>query len=254
MTPRARPVGPRRFETTHWSLVLAAREAEPAAARHALEALCETYWYPLYAHIRRAGHTPADAEDLTQAFMARLIERRWFEAATREKGRLRSFMLRSLDNFLSNQARSRRAARRGGGTTIVPIEPGEGERRYVREPPDLDTPDVVFDRQWALAIIEGAIEKLAADADARGRRREFDTLRSALAGEADRGDYAGWARTLGTSEGAVKVAVHRLRRRFRDRVRRAIAATLAEPAHAGIDEELDHLLRVLRRPAGGLHR
>jgi RNA polymerase sigma-70 factor (ECF subfamily) len=236
----------RRFETTRWSLVAAARDGDAETARVALSALCERYWYPLYAFVRRTGHAPADAEDLTQGFLAQLLERRGFEQARADRGRLRSFLLRSLRNFLMNEADARHAAKRGGGAITVPIELEAGEARFAREPAAPDTPETIFDRTWARAVLDGVLDRLRDEARAAGRADEFAVLRHALTGDADRGAYQAWARELGTTEGAVKVAVHRLRRQFRERVRDAIADTLTDPDDPAVDDELAFLSGILR--------
>jgi RNA polymerase sigma-70 factor (ECF subfamily) len=231
------------FDTTRWSVIAAARGPDPDAARAALATLCEAYWYPLYAFIRRWGADPEAARDLTQGFFVSLLERRDFELVRPERGRFRTFLLASAKHFLLNEAARRRAAKRGGGATPLPLVFDEAEGRYQFEPADLATPETLYERRWALTLIERVLAALRTDWDAAGRAAEFDELKESLLGGAPAGGYAEAARRLGTTEGALKVAVHRLRRKFQTRLRREIGRTVAD--QADIDDEIQYLVRAL---------
>jgi len=234
------------FETTRWSLVLAAGSNDSSAARAALATLCETYWYPLYAYTRRRGADAEDARDLTQAFLASLIERRDFERVRQDRGRFRAFLLASLQHFIANDAASRRAAKRGGRVTVLPIAPrafDDAEGRYHVEPSDTTTPETLYERRWALTVIDRVLAALREEWEVQSRVEEFDELKACLMRETPPGGYAGVASRLGTSEGAVKVAVHRLRRKFQDQLRRDIAHTVSDPAD--VDDEIRYLLKAL---------
>jgi DNA-directed RNA polymerase specialized sigma24 family protein len=222
--------------------VLAAGGNDPQAAREALSSLCHTYWYPLYAYLRRKGLDPEDARDLTQGFLASLIERQDFERLHQDRGRFRGFLLASLKHYVSNWSARERTQKRGGGWHIVPLENAEG--RYVAEPEDRATPETLFERRWALAVVDGLLADLRAQWTAQGRASEFDELKACLLGQTPAGGYAAVAARLETSEGAVKAAVHRLRRRFQSLLRLRVAETVAE--EGDIDEEIRHLIRVLR--------
>jgi RNA polymerase sigma factor (sigma-70 family) len=241
----ARPVGGRRFVTTRWSRVLAAGQAQSTASREALAGLCEIYWYPLYAYVRRWGYDPDRAQDLTQEFFARLLEKHYLRDADPARGRFRSFLLASLKHFLSNERDRESAVKRGGRATIVPLEIETAEGMYQREPPDADTPEKVFERRWAMTLLGRALSRLAAEFAESGRSDTFRRLEGYLTGESDTVPYAELARDLGMTEGAVKVAVHRLRRRFGTVLRAEIAETVSDPAQ--VDEEIRELFRVLTR-------
>ena len=231
------------FDTTQWSLVVAAGAEDSAAARPALAALCEAYWYPLYAYVRRWGAGPDDACDLTQAFLASLLERRDFRHVRQERGRFRSFLLASLQHFLANDAARRRTLKRGGGVAPVPLVVDEAEGRYRVEPADPATPESLYERRWALLVIDRVLGQLRDEWDAEGRTMEFDLLKACLLGQAPPGGYAAVAGRLDTTEGAVKAAVHRLRRRFQEHLRRTIAHTVADPNE--VDDEIRYLIRAL---------
>lgn len=223
--------------------MIAAGGGEGSAARQALAALCETYWYPLYAYLRRRGHDADDARDLTQAFLASLLERRGFENLHRERGRFRAFLLASLQHFIANDAAHRRALKRGGGVAPLSLTFDDAEGRYRHEPAEPMTPERIFDRRWALTVIEGVFQRLRATWRQAGRAEEFDALRDGLLGEAPAGGYAAVADRLGTTEGAVKVAVHRLRRAFQKELKRQIAETVLDPAE--VDDEIRYLIRAV---------
>jgi RNA polymerase sigma-70 factor (ECF subfamily) len=216
------------FAHTRWSVVLAAQD--PVRATTALEELCRTYWYPLYAYVRRCGHSAEDAQDLTQAFFARLLEKNWLESVAPEKGRFRAFLLVALKHFLANEWDKARAQKRGGGVVPVSLD---AETRYQREPRDELSPDRLFDRQWALAVLAIVLHRLG------DKQRLFAALRGTLTGEEPAGGYAAVARQLGLNEGAIKVAVHRLRKRYRELLRAEIAQTVSDPAQ--VAEELRSL-------------
>jgi RNA polymerase sigma-70 factor (ECF subfamily) len=208
-----------------------------------LSALCEAYWYPLYAFIRRWGADPDAARDLTQGFFISLLERRAFELARPERGRFRTFLLASAKHFLLNEAARSRAAKRGGGAAPLPLAFDEAEGRYQFEPADVTTPETLYERRWALTLIERVLAALRTDWEASGRTAEFDELKESLLGGGPTGGYAAAALRLGTSEGALKVAAHRLRRKFQKRLRQEIGDTVADPSE--IDDEIQYLVRVL---------
>jgi DNA-directed RNA polymerase specialized sigma24 family protein len=231
------------FETTQWSVVVAAGGDDSSAARAALATLCEAYWYPLYAYVRRRGTNADDARDLTQGFLASLLERRDFEHLNRERGRFRAFLLASLQHFLSNDAARRRTQKRGGGITLLPLSFDDAEGRYRIEPEEPATPETLYERRWALTVIERVMGQLRRDWEATGRGLEFDELKSCLLGTHPPGGYAAIADRLGTSEGAVKTAVHRLRRTFQVSLRKDIAETVSDPSD--VDDEIRYLVRAL---------
>jgi RNA polymerase sigma-70 factor (ECF subfamily) len=231
------------FETTRWSLIVAAGGDDSHAARTALAALCEAYWYPLYAYVRRWGASADDARDLTQGFLASLLERRDFERLHPDRGRFRAFLLASLQHFLANDAARRRTLKRGAGVTLIPLAFDDAEGRYLVEPAEPATPETLYERRWALTVIDRVLADLRRDWDASGRGAEFDELKASLLGSGPPGGYAAVAQRLGTTEGAVKVAVHRLRRRFQTRLRQDIAETVSDSSD--IDDEIRYLVRAL---------
>jgi RNA polymerase sigma-70 factor (ECF subfamily) len=219
---------PSHFATTHWSLVLAARDRAEASADDALASLCTLYWYPLYAYVRRSGHTPDDAHDLTQEFFTRLLEKDWLAGVDQEKGKFRSFLLASCAHFLSNEGHRVRAKKRGGGRAVLSLEATDAEGRYRTEPADDLTPEKLFERRWALALLQQVMARLREEFETRGKGELFDRLRGFLVGEKGSG-YRQAADALGLSEGSVKVAVHRLRQRYRDLLHEEIARTVDTP-------------------------
>jgi RNA polymerase sigma factor (sigma-70 family) len=231
------------FETTRWSLVVAAGSGDSSAARAALATLCETYWYPLYAYVRRRGTSPDDARDLTQGFLMSLLERRNFEHLRQHRGRFRAFLLASLQHFLANDAARRRAQKRGGGAAILPLAFDEAESRYLVEPAESTTPETLYERRWALTVIDRVLDDLRSEWHADGRAAEFVELKSCLLGVNPPGGYAAIAARLGTTEGAVKTAVHRLRRKFQKALRNDIAETVSNPED--VDDEIRYLVRAL---------
>ncbi len=233
----------RSFATTRWSLVRVAGAADDPAARDALAALCRTYWYPLYAYVRRRGCQPAEAQDVTQAFFTQLLEHRTLAAAAQARGRFRSFLLKCLQNFLSGERRRQAAEKRGGGRVALPLDFETGEDRYRREPADTDTPERLFERRWALTLLEQALADLRREYQASGRERLFTELELHLQGDDAALPYTDVAGRLEMTEGAVKVAAHRLRRRYRELLREQIAQTV-ETAE-DVDDELRDLLHAL---------
>ena len=233
------------FVTTRWTLVLAAARTPSPKSAAALEAICRAYWYPLYAYARRCGQTPADAQDLTQEFFRLLLEKRWLEDADREKGRLRSFLVGAMKHFMAKEWRRASAQRRGGGQVHVPMDTAFAEGRHAADPDAGLAADEVFDRQWALTLLDLTMERLQAEFGAAGRATDFAILKDSLTASHGAIDYASVASRLGASEGAARVAVHRLRKRFREIYREEIAHTL--PAGTDADAEMRHLANALAR-------
>ena len=232
------------FRTTHWSEVLAAGEAASARAHEALGKLCQTYWFPLYAFVRRSGHDKQDAQDLTQEFLARLIAREGLAAVRPTKGRFRSFLLVSLKNFLADDRDRAQAQKRGGGRPMVSLDDSSAETLYQLEAKNELAPDRIFERRWACALLENVMTRLAEEQAAAGKGDLFNSLRPFLAGEADGLAYADVARSLNLSEEAARMTVSRLRRRYRQLLRREVANTVADPAE--IDAELRDLLTAVQ--------
>jgi RNA polymerase sigma-70 factor (ECF subfamily) len=234
-------LGPSQFPTTRWTLVVAAGDSHRKEAGPALVSLCENYWYPLYAYLRRRGYSSDQAQDLTQEFFIRVLEGRYLDRAEREKARFRSFLLTSLKFFVADEADRQRAHKRGGGV-VVPLEFSSGEERYQREPAHDETPERIFERRWALSVLDRVLEKLRNEFVQHGRPEHFERLKIFLLGQSD-APYAALAREMNTSEGALKVAIHRLRKRYRDLFRQEIADTVADPAE--VESELRYLAAVL---------
>jgi RNA polymerase sigma-70 factor (ECF subfamily) len=243
---------PGRFATTHWSVVLAARARGEPQAEEALSALCRTYWYPLYAYIRRRGHSAEDAQDLTQAFFTRLLEKNDLAQVDPQKGRFRSFLLAACNHFLSNERDRQKAQKRGGGRAALSLDWSDAEGRYLVEPADGLTPERLFERRWALTLLDQVLTRLRAEYAERGKEHLFDALRGAMAGEPDAASYRDSARQLGLSEGAVKVAIHRLRQRYRELLRDEIGRTVGAPEQ--IDDEVRDLFAALAADAGPRRR
>lgn len=229
---------------TLWSVVLAAGSTDSVVARPALQQLCSTYWYPLYSFARRQGFGPADAEDITQGFFAHLLEHDGLRGLDRARGRFRSFLLASLRNFINNLREHQAAKKRGGGREIVSLDAAAAEEKFGIEPRDpAETPEKLFDRQWAHALLDRALGRLRGEFAAAGKAGHFDALQETLAGERVTGGYAALGGRLGMSEGAVKVAVHRFRLRYREVIREEIAATIGSPGD--IEDELRELFAAL---------
>jgi RNA polymerase sigma factor (sigma-70 family) len=231
------------FLTTHWSVVLTAGRNDTTRARDALAKLCQTYWYPLYAYVRRRGHSPEGAQDLTQEFFARLLEKNWVGNADQTKGRFRSFLLSTMNHFLSDEWDKARAQKRGGGVPAVPLQLDTAETRYGVEPSDSATPERIFERRWALTLLEKVLHCLQTEYEQEGRADLFAALHPCLVGERTSQPYAELAVKLGVNEGTVKSAVHRLRQRYRQLLRDEIANTVA--GTDAVDEEMRHLFAVL---------
>jgi len=231
-----------KFPTTRWTLVVSAGREPDSRCTDALASLCERYWYPIYAFTRRRGYSRDEAQDLTQEFFAQVLEKRYLERADREKGRFRTFLLSSLQYFLCDQADRRLALKRGGGRPHLPFLMESGESVYQHEPSHEETPERVFERRWALALLDRVLARLRDDFVREGRGKHFDRLKLFLL-EAGEVPYATVALELGTSEGAIKVAVHRLRKRYREVFRAEIADTVASPSD--VEGEIRYLLAAL---------
>ena len=227
------------FVTTHWSVVLCAQDSDSPRSREALESLCRTCWYPLYAYARRTGHSAPDAEDLTQGFFARLLEKDYLKAAAREKGRFRTFLLVALKRYLANEWDRQHAQKRGGFAPVVPIDQDLAESRFASEPAHNLPADLLFDRQWAMTLLERSMTQLQQEYLASGRAQLFDYLRPCLTKDESALPYAQIAGRLKLTEAAVKMAVHRLRSRYREILRHEIAQTVSTPEE--IEEEIRHL-------------
>jgi RNA polymerase sigma-70 factor (ECF subfamily) len=225
-------------------VVLAAGDGDSVPARRALEALCGVYWYPIYVYVRRKGHGPDDAEDLTQEFFAQFIAKELLRLADRNKGRFRTFLLATLDHFLAREWSRAHRQKRGGQFTFVSLDQPSPEERYRLEPVDHETPEKKFTKQWALAVLQNALVALEKESAAAGKRAFFDEVRGVLSDDPDDGAYAGIGGRLGMTEGAVRVAVHRLRRRYGELLRDEVAQTVGSASEA--EDELRHLMRVLR--------
>jgi RNA polymerase sigma-70 factor (ECF subfamily) len=223
--------------------VVSAGDSDTTIAREALAGLCQTYWYPLYAYVRRRNFSPPDAEDLTQEFFARFLEHRWVGDADREKGRFRTFLLSAMNHFLANEWDKARAQKRGGGVPLLPLEIDTAETRYVREPADDVTPEQHFEQRWAMTLLETVVNRLRAQYEHDGKADLFAALNPCLVGDHTSQPYEELAVKLGLTEGAVKSAVHRMRHRYRLLLRDEIAQTVATPGE--VDEELRHLIAVL---------
>jgi len=235
------PRGRGRFATTRWSLILSAGEASDERAEEALAHLCEIYWHPVYAVIRRQGYGADDALDLTQEFFARVIEKNYFGAADPSRGRFRGFLSTSVRHFLSNERDRAHAAKRGGHRHPVSLDVQTAEGWYQLEARDELTPEKLFDRSWTLVVMDRALSDLERHYRSNGKQDLYDALKGFLTGDSEGTAYAAVGRGLNMSEGAVKVAVHRLRRQFRDRLVEQIAETVSSADE--VDAELRHLLK-----------
>jgi RNA polymerase sigma factor (sigma-70 family) len=232
----------RAFETTHWSVVLTARDGDGSRARAALSELCAAYWQPLYAFVRRLGHCADDAADLTQAYFLCFLEKSYLDNVAPERGRFRAFLLASMRHFVANEWDRRKAQRRAGDLEALSLDFLVAEERFAAEERRERSPEAEFEHRWALAVVDHALSALERSETRAGRADQFGELKASLT-EASESSYREIAERLGQSEGAVKVSVHRLRRRFGDALRETIGETVADPAQ--IDDELKHLLRSL---------
>ena len=231
------------FVTTRWTMVLSAgRKSSPHSDR-ALAELCQTYWYPLYAYIRRQGRTKEDAEDLVQAFFARFLEKNYLEGLAAERGKFRAFLLAALKHFLANEWDKAQAQKRGGGAEHLSLNWQDADDRFHLDPPDPTNPERLFDREWALALLDRVIARLAAECIQDGKAELFARAKGFLTVGRDAIPYADAAHELGLEEGTLRVAVHRLRKRYRALLREEIAQTLVEPGQ--VEEELRSLMAAL---------
>jgi len=231
------------FATTHWTVILAAGQNASPLAHEALEMLCRTYWYPLYAFIRRQGHGPHDAQDLTQAFFARFLEKDYLHDVHRERGKFRSFLLASLKHFLANEWDRSQAQKRGGGHILIPLDQETTEHRYQLEPREELTAEKIYERRWALTLLDQVLDRLRDEFLAGGKGAQFEALKIFLSAGKGSIPYATVAAKLGSTPEAIKVAVHRLRKRYRELLRAEIANTVTTPAE--VDEEIRYLFRAL---------
>ena len=233
------PDSPRTFATTHWSVVLAAGKDESPPARTAMETLCRAYWYPLYFYIRRLGHSPEDAQDLTQEFLARLVHKDYLKGVKQEKAKFRSFLLVALKGFLANEWDRAHRLKRGGGRELVSFDAQDTENRFLAEPVDQMSPEKAFEHRWALALLDQVLNRLEKEFCAANKGPLFEELKGLLSGEQTGSSYAELGRRFEMSESNVKVTVHRLRRRYRELLREEVAATVDTPEEA--NEEIRHL-------------
>jgi RNA polymerase sigma-70 factor (ECF subfamily) len=231
------------FMATRWSVVLAARDRQSPQVAEALETLCCNYWYPLYAFVRRQGRSPHDAEDLTQAFFARLLERNDLAAVDRARGKFRSFLLASMKHFLANEWDRAKAQKRGGDKVILSIDRDSAEETYKFEPVDRLSADKIFERRWAMTLLDRTLERLAAEYEQDGKGDIFESLKATISAGESGLSYAEIAKRLGSSEGAIKVGAHRLRQRYREVLRAEIAETVSSGEE--LEDELRNLFAVL---------
>jgi RNA polymerase sigma-70 factor (ECF subfamily) len=233
-----------RFATTRWTIVsTAARGTESPETRRALESLCQGYWFPLYAYLRRRGYSKDEAEDYTQAFFAHLLEKHGLQHVEPGKHRFRSYLLASLNNFLIDDWRRKQALKRGGGRRTVPLEVGDAEHRYSLEPGDDLTPEILFDQAWALTVIRRALEALRSEYEAAGKLRLFECLKGQITPDQEAGSYREVAADLGISEGLARVAAHRMRLRLGDLIRAEVAETVTSPKQ--LEDEIGDLFTAL---------
>ncbi len=233
------------FETTHWSVVLTAAEGKSSDARSALAELCRCYWPPLYGFIRRRGYSVEEAQDLTQGFFAELIEKNYVAQADQELGRFRTFLLAALKHHISHERERRSARKRGGGRVIFSLDFASAEKEYACEPATDITPEHLFERRWALTVLRKALENLERQYCEAGRSEEFARYRPFLTGDNESTSYARLAADTGGTEGAIRVAVHRLRQRFRRSLKAEVAQTVRSESDA--EDELNQLFVVLGR-------
>ncbi len=239
------PERPGLFPATQWTVILAAGATPSPESAAALEHLCHAYWYPLYVFVRRCGHSPPDAQDLTQEFFALLLQHNWVAQADRERGRFRSFLLMALKRFLAKEWDKSKTIKRGGQVRLVPLRLDDSETRYAREPADTCTPEQVFEKQWALTLLGAVLGRLRQDYVREGKGLLFQALEPCLIGPHETQPYVELGARLRMTEGAVKMAVSRLRERYRSFLKEEIRQTVASVAE--VDEELRHLFRVLSR-------
>lgn len=234
-----------RFATTNWSLILRAADGDDAEAELAMALLCEAYWYPVYAFVRRQGHPAADAEDLTQGYFARFLEKGFIREVRPEHGRFRAFLFVSVKNFLHNERDRVRAQKRGGGRRLVSLDAVTAERNYEPRVAEGTTPEDLFERSWAQTVFDRVLDQLEQQASRRGREARMARLRPFLVGAETTGAYAEVAAEWGVGESAVRAAVHRLRKDFAGRLREEVARTVTDGTE--VDDEVRHILTVLGR-------
>lgn len=234
---------PERFRTTQWSLVLAARDRTSPEARQALQELCEAYWYPLYAFIRRCGHPVEEAKDLTQEFFVRLLEKDFLAMVDQSRGKFRSFLMAACKHFLANERDRARTLKRGGGREFLSFDAHAGESRYVAEPTHDLTAERLFERRWALMLLHHVLGRLRDEFQQAGKGEQFEQLKVFLTGEKPAEHYAQVAEAMRVTPGAVRVAVHRLRRRYRELLREEIARTVNDPGQ--VEAEIRDLMTAL---------
>jgi RNA polymerase sigma factor (sigma-70 family) len=239
--PVSATVASMRFETTNWSVILKATEGESSVAREALATLCQTYWAPIYAFIRSRGQAPTDAEDLTQAYFTRFLDKGYLHDFSPERGRFRTFLRASVSHFLANEWDRQRALKRGGGRAPVSLDGVEEVEGHLRVPVDTVTPEVLFEREWAASVLRRCLERLRREQADSGR---FDALKPFLVGDGGPEGYGAVARELGLQESSVRVAVHRLRRRFCEVLREEVGRTVSNPGD--VDGEIRWLLSAVR--------
>ena len=226
-------------------MVVAASHGHAERGRESLARLCQDYWFPLYAYVRRRGHSPDEAQDLTQAFFARLLEKNWVAGADRSRGRFRTFLLVAMKHFLADEWDRASARKRGGGAVHLPLSFDTAEARYVDEPADRETPERIYERRWAVALLDAVVTRLRTEYDIEGKGPLFAALHPCLVGERTAQPYAQLADSLGSSEAAIKSAVHRLRQRYRRLLRDEVAGTV--DAAEDVEDELRHLFAALSK-------
>jgi RNA polymerase sigma factor (sigma-70 family) len=231
------------FVTTHWSVVLTAGRNDTTRARQALGKLCQTYWFPLYTYARRRGYSAHDAQDLTQEFFAQLLDRESLAGANPQRGRFRSFILTAMNHFLISEWTKAKAKKRGGHFDVISLDLAAAEERYDLEPADNSTPDKIFEKQWALTLLHEVMNQLESEYQREGKMELFTTLKQTLMGARESQPYAELAARLKMNEGAIKAAVHRMRKRYRELIRAEIAHTIAPSQD--IEDEMRHLFSAL---------
>jgi RNA polymerase sigma-70 factor (ECF subfamily) len=232
------------FVTTHWSVVLRAGQTTSHQSSQALEELCQSYWRPLYAFVRRQGHAPEDAQDLTQAFFERFLQQKYISLADPGRGKFRTFLLRSLEHFLINEWTRERALKRGGAYQFISLQEREAEEQYLLDRPGNLTPAQIFERRWALTLLHQVLSRLRAEFCDSDKSDLFDALKGFVFGEQNETSYVQIGSRFGMAEGAVKTAVHRMRQRYRELLRAEVANTIETPAE--VDAELKYLAMILR--------
>lgn len=239
------PGGAARFVTTRWSVVLRLWDKDSPQAAEALDYLCRAYWYPIYAFARRSGLSMHDAEDATQDFLTHMLGKSLFGRADPQRGRFRSFLLTCFKNFVGQQNNKKRAVKRGGGAKVFSLDETDAEGRYQREPADPRSPDLLYERSWAVRLFETALERIEAQYQADGKAAEFATMKPYLTGDAGKASYRELSRQLRVQEGAARVAVYRLRQRYSESVRAEVAQTVTNEEE--FEEELRHIRDLLSR-------